>query len=913
MLSDHAHQDNVSALKLRYTLQGHTDTIRHIMWSPDGKFLASASADSTVRIWDANTGGLIKVLEGHTQKVNCVAWIPNDNILLSGSEDWTLRLWNIADEQQNQIILWQEMPIRSVSWSQANQEFAIGTDDGSIWLGSIKTMIQDQMRDKHTSAVHSLAWSPDGHTLASASLGGTTRLWDMTTRSVRITLDGYTTVAWSPDAQIVASPYYDNAINLWYAETGHRTGILEGHTNSICSLAFSCDGSLLASKSNDHTIRLWRCNPWELVAVLPETTNLDWPSNLAFHPSELILATLGERDRVIRIWDIDRAALLHAPSTSNIHYTNAKVVLVGDSGVGKSGLALVLSGRSFAPTESTHGRHIWVFDSQKVRIDDQREETRETLLWDLAGQPGYRIIHQLHLNEVAIALVVFDARSELDPFAGVRHWDRALRQAQRTQSELSMPLKKYLVAARIDRGGASASRERIKALVHDLGFDGYFETSAKDSLNIAPLRATIRDAIDWSQLPKVISTTLFQQIKNFLITEKSAARLLSSSEDLYRAFLKNPDIPTKIDELRLQFETCIGRVESRGLIRHLNFGNLILLQPEMLDAYASALVNAAKEEPDGLGCIKEDDARVGRFLMSDEERVKDKDQEKLLLIATIEDMLRHEIAIREPADDGGLLIFPSQLTREHPDVSDPEGIVVIFSFEGPVFNAYATLAVRLSHSGIFKKQELWKNAAIFRALVGGTCGVFLQEIGEGSAELAIFFDPTTTEETRFYFEQFIHTHLQRRTLPTSLRRRRIFVCGSCQTPVSDLQAQRRRERGFEQITCNVCDNQVSLLDREERLTSTRSSSVYEMDRAADTRRDLETAESVLQGKIVTGDIDIQTWELIVLLRRRLHELEKQRAYFGPRTPPEIKMEIEDLHRQTTLLELKLNKGSGRSI
>lgn len=103
---------------------------------------------------------------------------------------------------------------------------------------------------------------------------------------------------------------------------------------------------------------------------------------------------------------------------------------MGDSGVGKSGLALVLSGQPFAPTESTHGRHVWPFDSQEVRSGPGRTDIRETLLWDLAGQPGYRLINQLHLDEVAVALVVFDARSETDPFAGVRHWDRALRQAR---------------------------------------------------------------------------------------------------------------------------------------------------------------------------------------------------------------------------------------------------------------------------------------------------------------------------------------------------------------------------------------------------------------------------------------------------------------------------------------------------
>ena len=59
------------------------------------------------------------------------------------------------------------------------------------------------------------------------------------------------------------------------------------------------------------------------------------------------------------------------------------------------------------------------------------KQTRGILLWDLAGQPGYRLIHQLHLGEVAVALLVFDARSETDPFSGVKHWVRALAQARR--------------------------------------------------------------------------------------------------------------------------------------------------------------------------------------------------------------------------------------------------------------------------------------------------------------------------------------------------------------------------------------------------------------------------------------------------------------------------------------------------
>jgi GTPase SAR1 family protein len=265
---------------------------------------------------------------------------------------------------------------------------------------------------------------------------------------------------------------------------------------------------------------------------------------VAFSPIEPVLATLGEQDTVIRIWDLDFTALLGASPTEKYdQYVNAKVVLVGDTGVGKSGLGLVLTGQDFVATESTHSRHVWDFDSQEVELDGGRKETRETLLWDLAGQPGYRLVHQLSLNEVAVALVVFDARSEIDPFTGVRYWDRALRTAQRVQAESALSMKKYLVAARVDRGGIAVSQERIGSLVRDLGMERYFETSAREKWHIAELAAAIRAAIDWDALPKISSSELFQKIKAFLIKEKEARRLLSAVNDLYRAYLNTPPPP----------------------------------------------------------------------------------------------------------------------------------------------------------------------------------------------------------------------------------------------------------------------------------------------------------------------------------------------------------------------------------
>ena len=119
---------------------------------------------------------------------------------------------------------------------------------------------------------------------------------------------------------------------------------------------------------------------------------------------------------VIRIWELNFDVLLgRGRRSDSVCYKNAKVVLVGDSGVGKSGLALRMATGKFEATESTHGRHVWLFDSCEVPLEGGRKQARETLLWDLAGQPGYRLVHQLNIDDAAVALVLVDARSETDP------------------------------------------------------------------------------------------------------------------------------------------------------------------------------------------------------------------------------------------------------------------------------------------------------------------------------------------------------------------------------------------------------------------------------------------------------------------------------------------------------------------
>jgi small GTP-binding protein len=901
----------IEGFTLRLTLygkqsqQGYKERIDKIVWSPDGKRIASGG--DRILIHDLSRRTVTPIFG--ERFLSILAWSPDGNSLAIGHRDDNVSVWNLENDQDTPIFKDVGPEVSCIAWSSDGQILASGFNDGSIRIWSINGYIDQEVGHVFGESITNIAWSPNGRMLASSSSSGSVYFWNAMTgkliRSVKSHSSEIYEIAWSLDGNLLVSCSKDQTIRIINIETGRQGIILEGHTGAVTSIKFSSKGHLLASRSMDNTVRIWHCDSWQTVAILREQSP-DIYSNLAFHPTTSVLATVGDKNTAIHIWTFELPLLLDiASKTSAAKYTNAKVVLVGDSGVGKSGLGLTLSGQPFAPTESTHGRRIWTFLSEKVTLDNGGEETREILLWDLAGQPGYRLIHQLHLNEVALALVVFDAHSETDPFAGVRHWDRALRQAQRVQGETEFPIKKLLILARIDRGGISVSRERIRMLVQDLEFDDYIETSAREGWNIKDLATKIEELINWSLLPKVISTNLFQQIKAFLIEEKESARYLSTMEDLFHSFVRSNRLLPQDSDVRAQFETCIGRVESRGLIRRLNFGGLILLQPELLDSYASSIVNAARDEPDGLGSIDENMARDGRFRMSSDERIKDKMQEKLLLIATIEDLLGHEIALREPADDGSYLVFPSQLTRERPGIPDPEGQAVIITFEGPVLSIYATLIVRISHSGVFTKRELWRNAATYDAKTGGVCGVVLRELEEGRGELLLHFKDFASDETCFQFEEYIISHLLRRSLKNSVFRYRRFVCEGCGFVVTDQLIQLRTERGFNWVTCPGCGDRISLIDRKEHISSLRLSRVTDMDRAADAQRNLETAESVFQGKVMVGDSDLQTMELVVIKRRRLYILEQQRAYHGYTTPPEVIMEIDDLQSNIEKLEQQL--------
>ena len=409
-------------VKLVRTLRGHKGTIGRIAWSPGGRMLASPSEDETIRLWDAETGECLRTLEGHKSFVSSIAFDPTGRTLASSGWDGTVRLWDPTNGKLLRTLKHKKF-VFSVAFNPAGRTLASAADNGTVklWDPTNGKLLRTLL---HRECLFSVAFDPAGCTLASSGENGTVKLWDPTNgKLLRILTEQKSPVycvVFNHASHELASGGTERTVKIWEPAKGKLELILEGHTSVVDCLDFSATGGVLASKSDDQTVRIWRCDSWQQVAVIPETKGNDtaqWPG-LAFHPHLPLLATVGSdlrtleaeitekslRDGVIHIWELDLAVLLGQPEEPSAHYVNAKVVLVGDTGVGKTGLSLVLNNQPFRDQGSTPGRRVWTFDSREVEVGGNVTQTRETLLWDLAGQPGYRVIHQLHLNEVAVAL-----------------------------------------------------------------------------------------------------------------------------------------------------------------------------------------------------------------------------------------------------------------------------------------------------------------------------------------------------------------------------------------------------------------------------------------------------------------------------------------------------------------------------
>ncbi len=244
------------------TLQGHTNYVLNVAFSPDGKILASGDANGTVNVWNAHTGNLNYTLRRHTNSVFGIAFSPDGQTLASGSLDGTIRLWDPATGQSKSVLTGNLAPVLTVAFSPDRLMFASGNSDGTIHLWNVnQEKILHTFRG-HKDFVLSVAFNHDGSALASGSADSTVQVWNTLTRNLEHMLTEHTdwvnSVAFnpSPGSWTLASGSSDGTVRLWDQNTGTQHSLTE-HKNSVESISFSADGNTLASGSADGTVLLW--------------------------------------------------------------------------------------------------------------------------------------------------------------------------------------------------------------------------------------------------------------------------------------------------------------------------------------------------------------------------------------------------------------------------------------------------------------------------------------------------------------------------------------------------------------------------------------------------------------------------------------------------------------------------------
>ncbi|EGJ31662.1 MULTISPECIES: hypothetical protein [Moorena] len=237
-------------------LEGHSDIVSSISFSPDGQFIASTSRDKTVKLWHPD-GKLIQTIEGHQDSVTSVSFSADSQLIASSSWDGTVRLWRQTGELVRTITT-DAGHIYSVSFSQDGQMIAAAGKDKKIRLWTVDGQLIKTFSG-HRGVVRSVSFSRDGKIIASASADNTIKLWSQSGTLLN-TLRGHSAqvncVVFSPDSQLIASASDDQTVRLW-STNGKLIKTFPKHQRWVLGVAFSADGQLIASASDDNTVRLW--------------------------------------------------------------------------------------------------------------------------------------------------------------------------------------------------------------------------------------------------------------------------------------------------------------------------------------------------------------------------------------------------------------------------------------------------------------------------------------------------------------------------------------------------------------------------------------------------------------------------------------------------------------------------------
>lgn len=293
-------------------LRGHQNRITGVVYSPDGRRLASSSFDQTIRVWDAESWEELFCLEGHEDSIWSVAFSPDGACLASGGGDFTIGIWDAVRGKLSHRLLGHNAPVHGAVFSPDGRRIASGSGDSTVRVWDAASGTQVLCLSGHEGSVARVAFTPDGRHVVSGSGDRTLRVWDTEAGAERGCLHGHqggvTDVAVSPDGHWVASCSVDQTVRLWDMARQQQILCLRGHEDCVFALIFTPDGRRLASVSRDSTVRLWELD--RTIDPLPLRGHTDSVWSVAFSPNGQRAVT-GGADQTLQVWDVGSGIRLY--------------------------------------------------------------------------------------------------------------------------------------------------------------------------------------------------------------------------------------------------------------------------------------------------------------------------------------------------------------------------------------------------------------------------------------------------------------------------------------------------------------------------------------------------------------------------------------------------------------------------